>query len=692
MHIAVVAFYIQNMNKLYTLSFLIFLFPIVIFAQVEDESCLPPNKKTQKLLDKTKGLEPREASVLFNDAIENEPDNATAYFEFGIYAYNKALEMYDRNPDPKQGDNYMKVAERLFIQTIERCSDYHSDCFYYLGIINYSFNNEKEAMRYFREFQKYTHTEMDRFAPDHEKRLNDVAEVLVKYEEEQSFYEKEVPFTPKKVQNVSTSRDEYFPMISPDNELIFYTRMMDRTAKGDIVSNIREEFTWSKRKDMNSLFDSGSPLDAPFNDGYFDSYGAATLSVDNKEMIFCACRDEKVRGQMYRNCDLYTTNYERTGEGGNDYIWSELKNLGEGINTPDGWEGQPTLSADGRTLYFAANRPTTQNDDIFFSQRLQDGTWGPAQPFTEVNTRGKDKSPFFHQDSETFYFISSVSDERKGLGGTDIFYMRKGEDGAWSKPKNIGYPINTEEDEIGLFVSIDGKEAFFSSRQKGVWDIYSFELYEEARPKSVIVVKGELTAENNEPIEDVEIEITYANSDKVDKIMVNGNDGKYAAIVKTDSKEDVMINVKKEGHAFDSKIITKDELAIGKTIRSQDMEVRVIKVGEPYTINDILYNTASDELSDRAKFILKQFGRFLKENESITILIQGHTDDEGDAQKNLELSERRAKGVMNFLIQNGISKSRLEAQGYGQTQPKAPNTSSENKRMNRRTDFVIQKM
>jgi len=681
-----------NMNKLYFFAVIFVLFPFINLAQVEDESCLPPKKKTLKLIDKAKPLESREASVLFNDAIDAEPDNATPYFEFATYAYNKALDMYERNPDPKQGDNYMRVAERLFLQTIERCSDFHSDCFYYLGIINYSFGKEKEAMTYFRDFKKYDHTEIDRFAPDHEKRLKDVAEVLEKFEEEQSFYEKEVPFSPKKVINVSTSRDEYFPMISPDNELIFYTRMMDRTAKGDIVSNIREEFTWSRRKDMNSLFDGGKPLSAPFNNGYFDSYGAATLSVDNKEMIICACRDEKVRGQIYRNCDLYVTYYERTGEGGNDYTWSELKNLGDGINTVDGWEGQPTMSADGNTLYFAANRPTTQNDDIFYSKRLQDGTWGPAQPFTEINTPGKDKSPFFHQDSETFYFISSVSNDRKGLGGTDIFYMRKNNDDTWSKPKNIGYPINTEEDEIGLFVSIDGKEAFFSSRQKGVWDIYSFELYEEARPKAVVVVKGELSAENYESIEDVEIEITYSNSDKVDKVKVNGNDGKYAAIVKTENQEDVMINVKKEGHAFDSKIITKDELALGQTIRSQNMEVREIKVGEPYTINDILYETASDELSDRAKFILKQFGRFLKENENITILIQGHTDNEGIPQRNLELSERRAQGVKNFLIQNGVSKNRLEAKGYGQEQPKVPNTSAENKRENRRTDFVIQKM
>jgi outer membrane protein OmpA-like peptidoglycan-associated protein/tetratricopeptide (TPR) repeat protein len=680
------------MIKLYPLFTFLLLMPTVLFSQVEDESCMEPGKKTLKIIEKAKKEAPPEASTLFREAIGEEPDNAMAYYEFAIYAYENALKIYESDPDPKRGDNYMKVAEKLFIQTIERCSDYHSNCYYYLGIINYTFDNQKEAMKYFKQFQNFDSKEMDRFSNDHEKRLKDVSEVLGKFKEEQSFYETEVPFSPNKVKNVSTGQDEYFPMISPDNELIFYTRRVDRTAKGDIISSIKEEFTWSKRKDNRTYFDGGKPLNAPFNDGHFDSYGAATLSVDNKEMIICACRDENVRGQTYRNCDLYGAFYERTGKGGNDYVWSELKNLGDGINTIDGWEGQPTMSADGNTLYFAAIRPTTQNDDIFYSKRLADGSWGPAQPFTEINTPGKDKSPFFHQDSETFYFVSSVSAQRKGLGGTDIFYIRKQDDETWSKPKNIGYPINTDEDEIGLFVSIDGKDAYFSSRQKGVWDIYSFELYEEARPKAVVIVKGELNNEDNTPIEDVEIEIAYSNSDKVDKIRVNGNDGKYAAVVKLEDKGDVMINVKKEGHAFDSQIITKEELAKGETIRSKDMEVREIKVGEPYTINDILYNTASEELSERAQFILKQFARFLNDNKDFTILIQGHTDDEGIADKNLKLSERRALGVKNFLIQNGIDKSRLSAQGYGQTQPKVPNSSAENKRKNRRTDFVIEKM
>lgn len=683
------------MNRFFTISLFILVFPTLIFSQVDDESCLPPKKKTQKVLEKAVNeSETGEAVKLYRQAIDLEPDNATAYYEFAIFTYLKGVELYNNDPDPKSGDRYMKMAEGLFIKTLERCSDFHSDCLYYLGVINYSFGNEKEAMVYFRKFEKFKSPDVDRYSDDHTTRLRDVAEVLAKFEEEQSFFDNPVPYSPQRVENVSSDKDEYFPMLSPDNELLFYTRKLDRASKGDIVSNVVEEFTFSKQKGGRNQFDGGKPLPAPFNDGTFDSYGASTLSVDNKEMIICACRDEKVQNQTYRNCDLYITHYERTGEGGNDYVWTELINLGEGINTPNGWEGQPSLSADGNTLYFTANRPDTQNDDIFISKRLQDGTWGPATPFDIVNTPGKDKSPFIHQDSETFYFVSSVSQERKGLGGTDIFYMRKDESGNWTKPLNIGYPINTVDDEIGVFISMDGKKAYFSSRQKGNWDIYSFDLYEKARPKRVAIIKGRITSKDLESLEDIKLEISYANSDKVEEVRVNGNDGEYAAIVRTEDPQDIMINVKEDGFAFDSKIITKEELIASedRTIDAKNMEMKSIKLGEPYTINDILFATASDELTGRSKFILKQFGRFLKENENISVLIQGHTDNIGDPNKNLTLSERRAKSVRNYLEQIGIGKNRLEAEGYGDTQPKVPNTTPENRQKNRRTDFVIQEM
>jgi len=665
-------------------------FSSISFSQKEDESCLPPNKKTVKLLEKAQTSPPQEAALLFKQAIDGAPDNATPYYEFGIYAFEQGKEAYLKSPNPKLGDQNFKRAAELFKKTVELCHDFHADAYYYLGFISYSFGEKKETIDYFKKFVAFNHKDtQNRYSSDHSKKLSDVKEVLKVLVEEADFIAKEVPFEPRIVKNVSTAQDEYFPMISPDNEIMFYTRKVDRTAKGDLVKTIREEFTWSLRKDATSEFDGGKPLPPPFNDGTYPSYGSATLSVDNKEMIICACKDERVNGQPYRNCDLYVTYYERTGAGGNDYVWTPLENLGPNINTPDGWEAQPTLSADGMTLYYTANRPTSKDNDIFYSDRQEDGSWGPAKPFDVINTPGKDKSPFFHQDSETFYFVSSVSKTRPGVGGTDIFYMRKKEDGSWDEPKNIGYPINTEDDEIGLFVSTDGKTAYFSSRQRGIWNIYSFELYEEARPKAVVVVKGELKDDKGEPILDAEVEISYENSEKVEKVRVNGNDGKYAAIVKADKGEDVMINVKKEGHAFDSQIITAAEIEKEQTIKEKDMEIRPIEIGKPYTINDILYSTASSELSKRSKFILRQFSRFLEENPAIQIVIQGHTDNEGLAERNLELSQRRADGVRQYLIDQGIEASRLEAKGFGQTVPKVPNTTAENKAKNRRTDFVI---
>jgi outer membrane protein OmpA-like peptidoglycan-associated protein len=218
-------------------------------------------------------------------------------------------------------------------------------------------------------------------------------------------------------------------------------------------------------------------------------------------------------------------------------------------------------------------------------------------------------------------------------------------------------------------------------------------LYEEARPKSVAILKGELTDENGEPVKDATIEIAYAGSDEVTQVKVNGDDGKYAAVVKTDTKQDVMVTVKKEGHAFDSKLITKEEIKPEEvSIRNNDLTVKELKVGEAYTINDILYATSSYALNDKSKFILKGFARFLKENPTIAVSIQGHTDDVGDDGKNMTLSENRAKGVKDYLVSLGIDPKRLSAKGYGETMPKVDNDSEENRAINRRTDFVIEKL
>ena len=663
-------------------------------AQVEDESCLPPAKKIVKKIELArKSQDPKTVVNLLNMAIAAAPDNAMAYYEYGMYAHAAGVKYYEEQPKPTLGDRSFLKAEEMFLKAVENCSDYHANCSYFLGVINYTQGEMEEATKWFEVFQNYKHQDNERFPDDYSKKLNDVKEVLLELNKETELRANQVPFEPKIVRNVSSKKDEYFPMISPDNALLFYTRKLDRANLGDLRSNVVEEFTFSQREDMQGLFSSGEPLKAPFNTGEFTNYGSATLSVDNKEMIICACKKELVFAQEYLNCDLYSTKYERSGSGGNDFSWTPLENLGTGINTKDGWEAQPSLSADGNTLFYTVARPTSRDNDIFIAKRNPDGSWGDARPFDEINTAGKDKSPFLHQDSETLYFVSTSTDERKGFGGLDIFYMRE-ENGKWSAPKNIGSPINSKEDELGLFVSMDGQLAYFSSRVGGDWNIYSFELYEEARPKNVVMVKGELTDELGAPVKDAAIEIAYSGSDVVERVKVNGDDGKYAAIVKVRPDQDVLVTVKKENHAFDSKLISREELGnkTNSTFQQTNLQVKEIKIGEAYTIQDILYATNSNELSESSKFILKGFASFLQENKTISIRIQGHTDDIGDEGRNLILSENRAKSVRDYLISIGIDAKRLKAKGFGESLPKVTNDSDENRAVNRRTDFVIEAM
>ena len=683
-------------NAFKTMIKLLFSFAIVfsstfIYSQEEDAACLPPDKKTEKILIKAVNAQDAKTAVdNFKLAMDALPDNAMITFEYAKFAFDMGSEYYKTYPSPDMGNKSMTKAAEMFQTTLDVCKEYHADCYYYLGVIYYGKQDNEKAIENFKKFVSFKSTEATKYSEDHSKKMADVKEVLKSLEAKQEVVTQTVPFDPSMVKNVSSKEHEYFPMISPDNELMFYTRKVDRRNFGDNISKIVEEFTFSTRPNVSDFFSSGNPLGLPFNNGTFESYGAATVAVDNKEMILCACKSEDIYGQKYLNCDLYSTTYERTGSGGNDFIWTPLVNMGQGINTKDGWEGQPTLAADGNLMYFTTTRKGSRDNDIYVVERQKDGKWGNARPFDEINTAGKDKSPFLHQDSETLYFVSSVSDQRKGVGGLDIFYTRK-ENGKWSEPKNIGYPINTAEDELGIFVSTDGKLAYYSSRQGGDWNIYSFELYPEARPQAVAILKGELKDENGQPSKDATIEISYEGSDEVSEIKVNGNDGKYAAVVKINTNSDVMVTVKKEGAAFDSKVIAKEVIANTKdvSIRNNDLQVKELKVGEAYTINDILYATNSSDLNSKSKFILRGFARFLKENPSISVAIQGHTDDVGDDSQNMKLSEDRAQGVKSYLTSLGISAKQLSAKGYGETKPKVENTSAENRAQNRRTDFVI---
>lgn len=679
------------------------------FGQEEDEDCTINNKKVLKILDKVKSSKlagPEnlmERYTLMADAKKILPNNGALMYEMGRMVMSHADQMYQQPGNTNKAlAKYGKAAE-IFQEVIDLCPSYSPMAYYSVGYVYYIQDKKAESLIWFEKFLNYEkqfpNESRDKYPPNYKKIKSTVEEILPELQSKELLMADKKPFNPKKVVNVSTAMSEYLPMLSPDNELIFYTRKVNKNTAAAVRSNIMEQFTVSQRPDWNSLFNGGDGLSAPFNTGEFDNYGGVSLSVDNKEMIICACKQEGAKDQFaaqepYLNCDLYSTTYMRTGKGGNDYVWTELKNLGTGVNGKKSWEAQPTLSADGNTLYFTKLSAYTMKEDIYYSERQADGSWGAAKPMTELNTRGRDKAPFLHQDSQTLYFASDTDPDcegcRLGIGGLDIFYSRFGADGKWSTPKNIGYPINSENDEVGLFVSTDGHYAYFSSRDdRGQHDIYRFELYAEARPQKVALIKGELKDDNGKPVEDATIEIAYSNKEDIQEVKVNGNDGKYAAIVNVDDDSDVMVTVKKKDHAFDSKIITKEEIVKTEVKKGVELEVKKMEVGKAFTINDILYATASYELSNRSKFILKGFARFLKENPNIKVTIQGHTDDVGNDKTNLKLSDNRAKGVKDFLVSLGIEKDRLKSQGFGESKPKVPNNSDANRAVNRRTDFVI---
>ncbi len=695
----------NRMNKtLLQFSCLLFsiLFSTLSFSQdEEDESCVEPDKKAMKLVKEAESTKNSKMDRIkaYTDALAIAPDNAYIYFSFANFNFGQAENVQAQFDAGRTNfTNLQKAYESAataYKKVIQYCPEYHSDAYYKCGYIYYLLGDKGQAAQYFKQFIEFNERDPNKYGENYSKNKKDVEQILPEMEFFDKFFNNPVPYTPVKVEHVSSEKEEYLPMISPDNELIFYTRKGKDTDKG-IVSNVIEEFTLSQRPQPKGEFSSGDPLRAPFNTPAYKNYGGVSLSLDNKEMFICAC--EEVDYQQHANCDLYVTTFERTGEGGNDFKWTELKNLGPKVNTKDGWEAQPTLSADGNTLYFATWRDGSLLTDIYYTERQKDGSWSVAKPVPgPINTAGHDKAPFLHQDSETMYFVSDCSPERMGAGGSDIFYTRKNDKGEWEMPKNIGYPINSQANEVGLVVSTDGHLAYYtSSRELGSYDIYYFELYEEARPQKILFVKGEVKDDNGEPVKDATVEVSYKNSGESVEIKVNGDDGKFAAVVKVDEEEpeDVMIAMKKEGYSFDTKLIKAEEIEEKELTfeTGVEMEIQEIEVGKAFTMDNILYDTRSYALSEDGKFVLDQFVKFLKENPTVKVSIQGHTDDKGDAGENQILSENRAKGVVSYIAEKGIDKSRLKYEGFGESKPKVPNNSDANRALNRRTDIMIDDM
>lgn len=657
----------------------------VSFAQ--DNCGASRSKKTAKLLERatsSRGGTLSERIDLLRQSVEMEPDCAECMLTKARAEYQLAAE--------RTGDYSRAYAD--FRNLVRTCPNYHADAYYYTGIIAYA-NQEYEVAK--SSFEAFVKGDTEHKSRDYETKLEDVQSVLPEVQFYVNFYANPVPYNPKSLVHVNTEADEYLPMLNPDNELLFFTRQSKEKAKGDLFARTVERFMQAGKDPRKGEFVNPEPLPPPFNVG--DNYGGVSISLNNREMFVTVC---KVTAVNYNNCDIYVTRYERTVDQNGEvhYRWSGLENLGDAVNTPDGWEAQPTLSADGNTLYFATIRKGTTPDkdgnptiDIYFTERGADGRWSQARPLDgHINSAGNDKSPFLHVDSRTMYFSSNG---RPGAGGYDIYFSKQDDDGNWSEPENIGYPINSPQDEHGLVVSTDGKHAFFASSNvaaaRGL-DLFRFEMPEGARPEKVLIVKGDIKDSSGEVIPDARIELKYAESKTVEEVEVDRYDGSYSAVLNLHRGEDIVMSVKSDSStiAFNSRVFTLADTA--EAVVDLAMELEQVEEGKAYRMNDIRFATASSQIDEASKRVLDDFAEYLKENPRVQIVIEGHTDNVGNAHSNLILSKDRAFEVFGYLQDVGVDPRRMKFEGFGQTRPVAPNDSEENRALNRRTEFRITRL
>ncbi len=613
------------------------------------QECFPEKRKDKKLVQKIERLIEKRA---FYDAF----DELRGKEEFAVFYELKAEILWVK-------EAYFE-SETEALKAIDICPDNFPKAYYFLGEIAFNRKDYVNADIYLKKC-----IELEIGDPYYSDAVLLYSKAIVLAE----IINNPVKFNPNIVTGISTEFDEYLPIISPDQELSFFTRRLEKKSKQSITSIIVEEFTWSKKE--NKTFEVGSALGYPFN--MESNEGGASITIDNKILYYTKCSLTPVG---YKNCDIYYV-FNQDGS------WSEVQTFSKNISKIDSWESQPTVSSDGKTIIFASDRKGGYGKIDLYEIQLVNGVWTASKNLgSNINSSENEKSPYLHTDGKTLFFASQ---NFPTLGGFDIFYSRKDSLGNWGKPQNIGYPINSVADEISLFVSTDGNTAYFASNHLngvGGWDIYSFSLHDGAKPERVLFLKGELMDENGLVLEDVELEIKNLKTNKVTTVKVDA--GTYVSALALEDDADVLITVKKEGFAFNSTFIASDDTSF-VTPTELNIELQSLEKGKSFNISNIFFSTNSYEINDLAQEILIEFSSYLKLNNSLVIEVNGFTDDIGDFNDNQILSENRASAVRDLILTNGISADRITFNGFGELYPIEPNKDEKSRGANRRTEFKI---
>lgn len=649
------------MNRKFFLSFLFFLLHILLITpgSTQAQTLSTTSKKAEKFfldaLDFYNGKIYDQAMKALNKATEADPRFIEAYVLKGDIFSDEQL-------FPQAIDNYRRA---LSINP-----DFSPQLYYILANLELSIGLYSEAKREYLKYLQYRNTPSDKQT----KSWNNIkaCDFAIRA------MENPVPFHPVNLgDSINSGNDEYVNAITSDDQKLYFTRKIPRSIRNeqqDQPSEYNEDFYCSVR--MDSLWRLAVSLGNPVNT--IGNEGALSISPDGQFLFFAACN----RDDGYGSCDLYWARKD-----GN--YWTIPVNLGEMVNSPQ-WDSQPSFSSDGKTLYFASKRKGGKGSSDLWKTELQpDMTWSePVNLGDSINSPLEEMAPFIHPDDQTLYFSSRG---HPGMGGLDLYFSRKDFQDRWKVPVNMGYPINTFADEITLVVNSGGELAYFSSDKfggKGKQDVYSFELYAEARPVKATYMKGIVFDKETRKRLEARFELIDLASGKT--IIRSSSDpvnGEFLLSLPTE--KNYALNVSKDGYLFYS-----DHFELKGTNSKaepliRDIPLQQIRIGESIILKNIFFDTDKYDLKPESVTELEKLRGFLITNKLIRIEISGHTDNQGTPEHNLVLSKNRAKAVFDYLVRQGIKPERLAYNGFGITKPIDTNDTEQGRANNRRTEFTI---
>ena len=463
--------------------------------------------------------------------------------------------------------------------------------------------------------------------------------------------------------SINTAAPEYFPYFSIKDSVLFFMRKL----------NIRREDFYTSTLKTNG-FTKAKLLEDSIN--FADKKGSVSFLPDMQTLYFAADYPE----QGYGRYDIY-----KSVKAGNH--WTTAKNLGRNVNT-DYWDSAPSISPDGKALYFSSNRPGGLGGiDLYIAFKNEKGGWEEAINLgPQINTSGDEQTPFIHTDNNSLYFSSTGW---PGYGGADFFVVHQKIDGNWTKPLNLGYPINTFDNEGSIAVASNGVDAYIASDRsdsRGGLDIYKVTLSKATRANKKFFLKGIIKDANSKKAISALINLVDpTDQSSFTKIEVDSNGQFIFALPYLDS---VGIIIASKFYEEANRTITSASFDKDNT-SNQEFYLSAIKKQFTQTFKNVLFATNAATLLPESEKELNELVAYLIAQPTATILIEGHTDNTGDANKNKILSLGRAKSIAQFLMEHQIRAQRITTIGYGDTKPIASNDTEQGRQQNRRTSFTI---